>query len=720
MTEPTDPPAECPPECPQGPHRFVNRELSWLNFNRRVLEEARDPSNPLLERVKFLAITSTNLDEFFEVRVAGTMELVDVGLSGENPDPLSPREELDALRRDGRAIYQDMHDAWRDELMPALEEQGILIRRPQDLDPAQAQWLDRYFDKNVYPILTPLAVDPAHPFPTLLNKSLNLAVLLLDPRRRQEVHRIAVVQVPRVLSRLVEVPTPDANRCYVFMADLVAEHVQSLFPGLEVLHACAFRVTRDGNLDVDEDQTSDLLTSIEQELIKRRRGEPVRLEIDREAHPEIIERFLQAFGLEAQDMYVCDGPVNLGRIMELYQREDLPDLKDPPHKPRKVVDWNSPEAVFATLRERDVMLHLPYESFNAVEDLIHFSARDPKVLAIKLIIYRAGSESSLVESLIFAAQARKQVTVVVELKARFDEEANIRWARRMEKAGVHVVYGIVGLKTHAKACLIVRREDDGIHRYCHLSTGNYNPFTARFYTDVGIMTSHEGIGEEVADLFNMITGYARMPPMEHLVVAPFELRQQLRLWIAGEIDHAHAGRASGIRAKINSLADPEVIEMLYAASQAGVSIELCVRGICCLRPGIPGLSENIRVVSVVDRFLEHPRAYYFENGGDPKVYLASADWMGRNLSRRVEVAFPVLDPGLRQRVIDEVLEASLRDNVKAREITSDGGYRRVVPAPGEPLRRSQQDLLREITARAAPPTSTVGRSGDPRALRPSE
>lgn len=704
-------PAPQHPPSPEGPERFVNRELSWLEFNRRVLDEARDASNPVLEQVKFLAIASTNLDEFFEVRVAGTMELVDIGVSGENPDPLNPREELDAVRGECRRFYQDMHDTWRDELVPGLAKEQIHIRTPSELDPSQSRWLDRYFEKNVYPILTPLAVDPAHPFPTLLNKSLNVAVLLLDPRRTREVHRIAVVQVPRVLSRLVEVPTPGQERCYVFMADIVAEHVQALFPGLEVLHACAFRVTRDGNLEVDEYESADLLTSIEQELINRRRGEPVRLEIDREAHPEIIERFLEAFGLAPEDMYFCDGPVNLGRIMELYRREDRPDLKDPPHKPRKAVEWTSAEGVFATLRERDLMLHLPYESFNAVEDFIYFSANDPKVLALKLIIYRAGSESSLVESLITAAQARKQVTVVVELKARFDEEANIRWARRLEKAGVHVVYGIVGLKTHAKACLVVRREEDRIRRYCHLSTGNYNPATARLYTDVGIMTSHERIGEEVADLFNMITGYAQMPPMEHLVAAPFQLRKSLREWIAAEIDHHGAGRPSGIRAKVNSLADPEIIEMLYAASQAGVPIELCVRGICCLRPGIPGLSENIRVVSVVDRFLEHPRAYYFENGGDPRVYLASADWMVRNLSRRVEVAFPVLDRELRRRVVDEVIDASLRDNVKAREILPDGGYRQVTPADGVAPMRSQEILIRTISERGTAPDQAPPNGG---------
>jgi polyphosphate kinase len=676
---------------------YLNRELSWLWFNRRVLEEAQDEANPLLERVKFLAIASSNLDEFFEIRVAGVMELIDAGLTGDNPDGIKPQDELSRIRSEAHAFHALMHRTWGELLVPQLAAHGVPFREIRQLTPAQLKWVETWFAKEVYPILTPLAVDPAHPFPVLLNKSLNLVVLLADPRAQRRTHRMAVVQVPRTLPRILRLPEIDGQRAYVFTADIVQANLGALFAGLEVVHSSTFRVTRDGNLDVDEVQGTDLMSSIEKELVKRRRGEPVRLEIDTGAHPDVIERFLKAFALEADDVYFCDGPVNMGRILELHAMVEHPELKDPPAQPRRVVHWNHADEMFADLRDGDVLLHHPYESFSTVEDFVRLAARDPKVLAIKQTIYRAGSRNPMVESLIEAAQLRKQVTAIVELKARFDEEANILWARRMEQAGVHVVYGIVGMKTHAKCTLVVRREEDGLRRYCHVGTGNYNPTTARIYTDIGLITARPDLGEEIAETFNMITGYTRVPAMEHLLVSPFTMRDKVLAMIRAEIDNHRAGKAAGIKAKLNNLADPTVIQALYEASRAGVRIELCVRSVCCLRPGVPGLSDNITVVAIVDRFLEHSRVYYFENAGNPLVYLSSADWMLRNLDRRVEVAVPVYDPELKRRVVDDVLLASLRDNVKARRVLPDGSSERIVRSKDAPPRRSQQLLLEQTS-----------------------
>ncbi len=691
--------ADAPLNSLESSSLFVNRELSWLAFNRRVLEEAQDEGNPLLERVKFLAIASTNLDEFFEIRVAGVMEMVDADIQAESHDGLKPAEELELVRADAHAVTTAMHETWTEQLLPELVEAGIRFPSIRELDGEQARFVASYFEREVYPILTPLAVDPAHPFPVLLNKSLNIVVLLQDPKQRERrAHRMAVVQVPRALPRILRLPEQDGRRAYVFTADVVRANLQALFPGLEVLHTSTFRVTRDGNLEVDEMQATDLMSSIEKELIKRRRGEPVRLEIDNDAHPEVLERFLKAFQLDSDDIYFCEGPVNLGRIMELYSLVEKQGLKDPPAKPRRQWRWSTPDEMFADLREGDILLHHPYDSFSSVEDFVGLAAQDPKVQAIKQTIYRAGSQNVMVDAMIEAAQQRKQVTAIVELKARFDEEANIQWARSMEQAGVHVVYGIVGMKTHAKCTLVVRREDDGsLRRYCHIGTGNYNPTTARLYTDVGMMTARPELGEEVAETFNMITGYTRAPAMEHLLVAPFKMQKQVVACIQKEIDNLRAGKPAGVKAKLNNLADPTVITALYEASRAGVKIELSVRSVCCLRPGVPGLSENITVTTIVDRFLEHSRVYYFENAGDPLVYLSSADWMIRNLERRVEVAAPVLDPELKQRVIDEVLGMALKDHVKARRIRADGQSERIVRGDGEPPLRSQTALL-ELTA----------------------
>ena len=683
---------------------FVNRELSWLSFNRRVLEESMDESVPLLERVKFCAIASTNLDEFFEVRVAGVMELVEANLQGENPDCIKPSDELELIRDQARVFNEAMHRAWKDHLVPALARAGIEIKTVKQLSPQHRVWLDSHFKREVLPVLTPLAIDPAHPFPVLLNKSLNIAALLLEPTKARRSHRMAVVQVPRVLPRIARLPDQDGKHTYIFTADIVQEHLGVLFPGLEVVQACSFRVTRDSNIDVDDVHSTDLLSSIERELVKRRRGEPVRLEIDMGASPEIVDRFVKAFQLDPDDVYYCDGPVNLSRLMELYTMVEQPELKDPPLLPRKSISWPTAEEMFADLRDGDLLLHHPYESFSTVEEFMRHSARDPRVLAIKQTIYRAGSKSPMMDALIEAAQQRKQVTVVVELKARFDEEANIQWARRMEQSGVHVVYGIVGMKTHAKCTLVVRREDDGIKRYCHIGTGNYNPTTARSYTDIGVLTARADVGEEVAATFNMITGYARLPQIQNLLVAPFTLRDRLQGLIQKEIEAKKAGRPAAIKAKLNNLTDPQTILALYEASRAGVQIQLCVRSICLLRPGVQGLSENITVRAIIDRFLEHSRVYYFENGGSPLVYLSSADWMIRNLDRRVEVAIPVLDADLKKRVIDEVLGLALSDNVKGRRVLASGGSERIVRREGEAPLRSQATLLELANKQPEPQT----------------
>ena len=672
---------------------FVNRELSWLAFNGRVLEEAQDSGNPLLERVKFLAIASTNLDEFFEIRVAGVMEMVDAGLQAESADGLKPTEELDRMRSGARSFTTVMHETWNG-LLTELVKAGIQFPSIKELAGEQKRWVDSWFHREVYPILTPLAVDTAHPFPVLLNKSLNIVLLLQDAQKDRRSHRMAVVQVPRTLPRILRLPEVDGQRAYVFTADVVRANLHELFPGLEVVHTSTFRVTRDSNLEVDEMEVTDLMSSIEKELVKRRRGEPVRLEIDNDAHPEVLERFMKAFALDSEDIYYCDGPVNLGRIMELYNLIERPGLKDEPNVPRRQWRWRTPDDMFADLRDGDILLHHPYDSFATVEDFVRLAATDPNVLAIKQTIYRAGDKNIMVEALIEAAQQRKQVTAIIELKARFDEAANIQWARRMEQAGVHVVYGIVGMKTHAKCTLIVRREDDGgLRRYCHMGTGNYNPSTARLYTDIGVMTARHDVGEEVAETFNMITGYTRMPQMEYLLVAPFTLREQVLRLIKAEIENQQKGKPAGIKAKSNNLTDPEVILALYEASRAGVKIALCVRSACCLRPGVPGLSDNITITTIVDRFLEHSRVYYFENAGEPKVFLSSADWMVRNLDRRVEVAAPILDPELKLRVIKEVLGMALQDNVKARHIRPDGSSERISRKVGELPLRSQSALL---------------------------
>jgi polyphosphate kinase len=673
------------------PEWFTNRELSWLAFNRRVLEEARDPQNPLLERIKFLAIVDSNLSEFFEVRVAGLRQQAEAGVADRNPDGLSPAEALHAIDLSVRETVAEQYDCWQHEILPALEKENIRIFPPTRLDPQHTAWLTAYFDREIFPVLTPIAVDPAHPFPHVSSKSLSIAALLQtdDPEQPE---RLAVVQAPSVLARVVRLPPNNGQRCYVFLADVIRWGLPRLFPGIPILDHTAFRVTRNSNLYVDEEEVENLLTAIEQELRRRRRGEAVRLEVRTPVGDRLKQALLSVFSLEPSDLQECNGPVNLSRLQELVRLEDNEKLKVPAFVPPVHPSLRESEDLFRVIRRGDVLLHHPFDSFSSVVDFIDMSARDPDVLAIKQTLYRTSHDSPIARALVFAAETGKQVTVVMELQARFDEEANIRWARRMEEAGIQIVYGLVGLKTHCKLSLVVRREEDGIRRYLHLGTGNYNPATARSYTDLGIFTADPEVTLEVATVFNTLTSLGRPPEFQNLLVAPFTLRRGMLERIEREARNARAGRPGSIVAKLNAVQDEEVIRALYRASQAGVEIDLIVRGICCLRPGLPGVSENIRVRSIVDRFLEHSRIVRFENAGfEPEFWIGSADWMPRNLDRRVEVMCRVRASSLCER-LQGILDVYLRDDVKARVILPDGSHARVEHKEGI---RAQEVLMRQ-------------------------
>ena len=681
----------------KDPSLYHNRELSWLAFNRRVLEEAMDPSQPLLERVKFLAIVDSNLTEFFEVRVARLHQQAEAGVEPPGPDHLSAREQLKRIGEASRRLLTDLYACWNDAVRPALEQAGVRVVPTTEADEVQTAFIEHYFEREVGPVLTPFTLDPAHPLPHLVSQALCLAVLLED-EGGEKTQRLGIVPVPRVLPRIVRLP--GGMHDYVTLADLAAAHVGRLYQGRRILAVAPFRLTRDANLDVDEERAGDLLTAIEDELRHRRRGDIVRLEVSSKASPELRERLWRAFDLAKEDLYVVDGPVNMSRMLGIYADVAEPLLKDPPLRPANVGLPSEAEPLFARLRAGDVLLHHPFESFSHVLDFVEAAASDPKVLAIKQTLYRTSADSPIVRALIRAAEGGKQVVVVVEIKARFDEAANIAWAKRLEESGVHVVYGLVGLKTHAKLTLAVRREGDRIRRYCHLGTGNYNPSTARIYTDLGLLTARDALTADVARVFDFLTSLSRPPKMEKMLVAPFDMLPRLVALVRREADHARAGRPARIIAKMNALADESVIEALYDASQAGVSIDLIVRGICLLKPGLPGVSERIRVTSIVGRFLEHSRIYWFENGGQPDVLIGSADWMPRNLRHRVEVLFPVEDPALKDRLRHEILGTYLADRVKARRILPDGTHERLGAGPGEAALNAQVALL-EIAARAA-------------------
>jgi polyphosphate kinase len=683
------------------PSLYINRELSLLEFNERVLEEARDPSNPILERLRFLCIVASNLDEFFEVRVAGLNQQRQSHVSAPGPDAMSPGEQLAAISSRVRKMVHEMYLAWREELVPALEKNNIFFLRLNELTNAEKQYYAKYFENSVYPVLTPLAVDPVHPFPQLLNKSLNVAVELEGAEISTN---LALVQVPRILPRLLLYKAGEKGVYrHIFIGNLIQAHVASLFHGVRVKGAYQFRVTRNSELYLDEEETDNLLKSIELELRKRSRGAAVRLEVQRDCPRHVADQLLQTFALTGDDLYQVDGPINFLRLMPVISEVDRPDLKFRPFVPAIVSAPDEEEDIFAQIRRKPILVHHPYESFQTVLDFIEQAAEDPNVLAIKQTLYRTSGDSQIVASLAEAAQSGKQVTVVIELKARFDEAANIKWARLLQEAGAHVVYGIAGLITRAKLALVVRREEDGIRRYLHLATGNYHPSTAKLYEDFGLLTCDPKITNDSAELFNWLTGVSVFPELKKIKAAPKSLHEFVLEMIRRETKHAKSGKAAAIFVKVNALVDEEVIHALYLASQAGVQIRLQVRGVCCLRSGVPGVSDNVVVRSIVGRFLEHSRVYRFENAGNPEIYLASADWTARNFFRRVEVCFPVEDPDLRERV-DQIIDTYWKDNVNAREQGSEATYFRR-PVDGE--RVDAQALFREQARQRKKPNLDV-------------
>lgn len=674
---------------------FINRETSWLEFNQRVLDQAFDESNPILERLKFLCIVSSNLDEFFEVRVAGLKQQKQNGSSETGPDGLSPAETLSRISTRTHRMVQDQYRCWREQIAPALEKERIRFHNYPNVPPEEREHFEKFFKETVYPVLTPLAVDPAHPFPQLLNKSLNVIVELEGEGLSTD---IAVVQAPRILPRVVPFSKRTDGDDYVFLGNIIQEHVQSLFHGVKVKGAHLFRVTRNSNLYVDEEEASNLLHAIEEELRKVKRGAAVRLEVKQDCPEHVLKRLLDIFNLEEDDVSKIDGPLNFSRLMPLAMQLDRPDLRYKRFTPNLVVSLDTESDLFYHIRKGDILLHHPYDSFQTVVDFLAQASEDPHVLAIKQTLYRTSSDSPIVQALITAARNGKQVTAVIELKARFDEAANIQWARMMREAGVDVVYGVTGLKTHAKAMLVIRSEGDRIRRYAHMGTGNYHPSTAKIYTDLSLLTCREELTSELAETFNCLTGVSRFPEMKQLMVAPWRLYEGFQELIENEIGHAWAGRPCGIYAKVNSLVEEGIIEALYRASAAGVPIRLLVRGMCALRVGIPGVSENIEVRSLVGRFLEHSRIYRFENGGDTRIYLGSSDWMPRNLFRRVETVFPILAPGM-IRHADEILNWFWKDNVKAQVMQPDGIYKFRETAPGEERFDAQAEFLADSQKR---------------------
>ena len=667
---------------------LLNREASWLKFNWRVLEEAGDLRNPLLERVKFLAISASNLDEFFEVRVGGLLQQLEDGHNSTTPDGLTMVEERELIKDAAHEFVEEQYSCWNDRLRPELAEQGIRVLAIDELDDAAMAFVDDYCARELDPLLTPVTVDPAHPFPRVINKALCVG-LLLRRRRRSSLTYTGVVTVPRALPRLVRLPS-QGTIDFIFLADLVVHHAVRMYTGYDIVSSAAFRVTRNSNLYMQEEESRNLLESVRAELHNRRKGDAVRMEIESGADPEIIERLGTVFELDRWQIFPVQGPVNLSRLFNIYDEAARPELKFRTFVPRELRLTAKSHDLFEELRRHDILLHHPYDSYDAVISFIQSAVDDDRVLSIKQTLYRTSEHSLIVPSLM-AAAAHKEVTAVVELKARFDEASNIRWARDMEDAGVQVFHGLVGLKTHCKLALIVRRDPDGVTRqYAHLGTGNYNATTARIYTDLSLLTADPEITSAVHDVFSFLTAYAEHPNYGPLMVAPLNLAEKCISLIEREAENARAGRPARIIAKNNSLLDDDIIRALYRASQAGVEIELLVRGICALRPGIRGISDRIRVRSIVGRFLEHSRIYYFENGGEPEVYLGSADWMPRNLHERVEVLFPLKNPLLRDRVIHEILAAFLADNVKTRFLQNDGRYLRPWQSPQGRSKRPPQ------------------------------
>ncbi len=692
---------------------YINREVSWLGFNERVLHEALDPRTPLLERLKFLAIYSDNLDEFFMVRIAGVMDQAEAGVHPETPDKLTPMKQLEVMRSHLVEKVQLQHQTFKHELLPALMEHGVYLQSYRDLSKEQTFYLRDYFEKRIFPVLTPLSVDPSHPFPRMSNLSLNLAVRVADPETGIE--RFARVKVPSSLPRFLGMPEPlctyQGEPCLwigVPLEQVIAENLGYLFPGMTIVDHHLFRITRDADFPVLEDEADDLLIAIEKEINKRRlEGFVCRVELESAMPADLKEGLMRELRVSSDRVYDIDGLLNLKDLF-FFMSLPLPELKEKPWSalvpPRlkPIVDLDEdgnrsysehPPNIFATLRDGDVLVHHPYESFRtSVQEFVTQAANDPKVLAIKMTLYRTSGDSPIVKALIAAAENRKQVVALVELKARFDEANNIEWAKKLEDAGVHVVYGIVGLKTHTKTTLVVREEGNEIRRYVHIGTGNYNPKTSKLYTDLGLFSCREDLGADLTDLFNFLTGYSRQKAYRKLLVAPLTLRDRMEALIRREIEHAQSGGRGKIVAKMNSLVDARIIRLLYQASQVGVEIDLIVRGICCLRPGIPGVSENIRVISVIGQFLEHSRIFCFHNSGQPEYYIGSADWMTRNLDRRVEAVVPIEAPNLIKE-LQTILDVLLADNRQAWEMAADGTFIQRRPKKGEEERGTHKTLM---------------------------
>ena len=683
------------------PEHFINRELSWLEFNRRVLEEALDPKTPLLERVKFLSIFSSNLDEFFMIRVSGLRRQLTTGVLAAPSDGMFPAEQLTEVHRRLQPMLDQVAQCWQKDLLPKLTRAGINILTYDKLKRKQRKLLRRHFQREIFPALTPLAFDPSHPFPHISNLSINLAVVIEQPG--QEPH-FARLKVPQIFPRLLRIPTEEKAESYetlrlhevtssefVWLEEVIEANLDLLFSGLNVLDAYPFRVTRDADFEIEEDEASDLLQAMEEVVGQRHFGFAVRLEVDDRMPAEILDMLVRNLELAPYQTHSVNGPLGLADVMQL-TKVDRPDLKDAPFQPHVPKIFAAEHSIFDVIRRRNVLLYHPYDSFNPVVDFLREAAQDPDVIAIKQTLYRVGPDSPIVEALMEARENGKQVAALVELKARFDESNNIVWAKALERAGVHVVYGVLGLKTHAKMCLVVRREGQGIRCYIHVGTGNYNPVTARIYTDLGYFTTDPEIAADVSDLFNALTGYSKKENYNKLLVAPASMRKEILRRIDREIEHHQANGGGHLVFKVNALVDKACILALFRASQAGVKVDLQVRGICCLRPGLPGISENITVTSIVGRFLEHPRILYFRNGGDEEIFIGSADLMPRNLGGRVELMVPIEDPGIRRALRDQILFPHLADTHCARELQSDGTYKRLRPERGR-TKNTQNQML---------------------------
>ena len=689
-----------------NPAYYENRELSWLKFDQRVLNEARDKNIPLLERLKFVSITSSNLDEFFMVRVASLKDMVHAGYKKKDIAGMTAKEQLEAINKDTRALVETQYSTYNRSLVPLLHNHGIdILSAYEELNEAQGDYVDRYFEETVYPVLTPMAVDASRPFPLIRNKSLNIAALLMKKGDKKEELEFATVQVPSVLPRIVRIPaSEEENKTFILLEQIIERNIHRLFLNYHVVCAYPYRIMRNADLTIDEDEAEDLLQEIQKQLKKRQWGEVIRLEVEEKIDKRLLGILKEDLHIAQEDIFKINGPLDLTFLMKMYGIEGEDELRYDPYKPQRVPQIVPGEDIFEAIRKGDILLHHPYQTFDPVVDFIKQASADPDVLAIKQTLYRLSGNSPIIASLAQAAENGKQVSVLVELKARFDEENNIVWAKKLEKAGCHVIYGLVGLKTHSKIALVVRREEDGIRRYVHLGTGNYNDSTAKLYTDLGMFTCSEAIGEDATAVFNMLSGYSEPASWNKLVVAPIWLRKRFLKLIKREMKHAQAGREAFIKAKMNSLCDRDIIAALYEASAAGVRIELVVRGICCLKVGIPGISENITVHSIVGNFLEHSRIFWFHNDGQEEIYMGSADWMPRNLDRRVEIMFPVENEKLMDQV-RHVLSTQLADNTKAHVLQPDGKYDKI-DKRGKKLVNSQQ-LFCEEAKRAIPKTVNV-------------